>query len=264
MTDPRKTEATAKATDRKMVLAVQDLVWFEKTNQEVYHHLACKEQAQNAIYDSPFKFTKDGEARLQAVEVEEGTMCDFCGKVITEVPELSSEEEADLREHARHTFDPTVSFIDPEWHPIYQDECRKILAKSMKDQETPDMSNAHMDGDRPASEAENYPGIWACEGCGNAAREADLEDGLCEECRMDPKSDPMYTHPAKSRSTETSQSIDRDSEVIIGEETLQHVSVALRTIVLEKSKQAGFKHATGWRTYQSLLEEVGYPDVSWI
>jgi len=73
---------TVNATDRKTVRAIQDMVWFEKMKQEVYHHLACREQAQKAIADSPYTGTREGEARLREVDVLEGVVCDCCGKLI--------------------------------------------------------------------------------------------------------------------------------------------------------------------------------------
>jgi hypothetical protein len=41
---------------------------------------------------------------------------------------LTAEEEADLRDWARHMYTP-LSEIDGTWHPVVQDECRIINEK---------------------------------------------------------------------------------------------------------------------------------------
>ena len=41
--------------------------------------------------------------------------------------ELSEEEEVEFRQSARDKFDPKTDSISIVWHPVYRDECQKMI-----------------------------------------------------------------------------------------------------------------------------------------
>ena len=48
--------------------------------------------------------------------------------------ELSPDEEQEFRQSARETFDPSTEVISNLHHPVYRDECNKMITEYMNEQ----------------------------------------------------------------------------------------------------------------------------------
>lgn len=45
--------------------------------------------------------------------------------------DLSPDEQAEFRRHARANFKPTTDTVNPCWHPVYRDECNIMLRETL-------------------------------------------------------------------------------------------------------------------------------------